>query len=213
MTIKAVLFDWDGTLYDIFDFIVKTYGQVMREKGLREWSRREFREKFKIDWRDTLKDMGLEEHEEYLVGVWKRNLEEMKEELQLHENAKETIIELSRKYTVGIVSSAPRNALLKEVNRLGVKEYIKVIVSKNDTKETKPSPMPLLQAAKKLKVKPEECVYVGDMIEDIQATRRAEMKSIAVPWGLHSRGRLMEEKPDYMAGKFKEIIEFIDKIQ
>jgi len=213
MAIKAVLFDWDGTLYDILDFIVHTYTQVMKEKGLRVWKKQEYQEKFKIDWRETLKDMGLEEHEEYLVEVWKKNLEDMKEELRLHEDAKETIIELSKKYAVGIVSSAPKKALLKEVGRLGVKEHIKVIVSKNDTNKTKPSPEPLLYAAQKIKIKTEDCIYVGDMVEDIRAARDAGMKTIAVPWGLHSKERLKAESPDYMADDFKDMTEYINKIQ
>ena len=213
MTIKAVLFDWDGTLYDIFDFVVHTYSQVMREKGIREWSRQEYREKFRIDWRETLKDMGLEEHEEYLIQVWEKNMVEMRDDLTLHEDAKETIMKLSEKYVVGVVSAAPRKALLKEVKRLGVKEHIRIIVSKNDTDETKPSPKPLFYAAEKLKFKPEECIYVGDMIEDILAAKRAGMKSVAVSWGLHSKTRLKTENPDYMADSFAQIRDYINKIQ
>jgi len=213
MTIKAVLFDWDGTLYDIVDFIIHTYGQVMREKGIREWSRQEYKEKFKIDWHETLKDMGLEEHEDYLLSVWKKNMEEMKDDLSLYDEAKATMIKLSEKYIVGVVSSAPKKALLKEIKRLSVKKHVKIIVSKNDVSETKPSPQPLLLAAKRLKLKPGECVYVGDMIEDVEAAKKARMPSIAVSWGLHSKKILAKENPDYIADNFSQIIEYISKIR
>ena len=31
MTVKLVLFDWDGTLFDVIDFMVSTYREVMEE--------------------------------------------------------------------------------------------------------------------------------------------------------------------------------------
>ena len=213
MTVKAVLFDWDGTLYDIVDFIIQTYGQVMREKGLRVWTRSEYREKFRIDWRETLEEMGLKEHEDYLVSVWKKNLEEMKDNLTLYDEAKDTILSLSEKYVVGVVSSAPREALMKEIKRLTVKNHVKIIISKDDVDETKPSPEPLLYAAKQLNIEPDECVYVGDMMEDIKAARSAGMRSIAVSWGLHSKKILEKENPDHLADNFSDVVEYIDKIR
>lgn len=211
--IKAVFFDWDGTLYDIVDFIVETYTQVMREKGVREWSKDEYREKFKIDWRETLEDMDLKEHKDYLIDVWEANMEEMKNELRLHEDAREAINKLAEEHTIGIVSSAPWKALWNEVNRLDLVDKITIIVSGDDTKDRKPSPEPLNYAMGRLELKPEECIYVGDMVEDIISARKAGMKSVAVSWGLHTRDKLQEAKPDYLADSFKQLTDYIKSVE
>ena len=48
---------------------------------------------------------------------------------------------------------------------------------------SKPSPKPLLLAAEQLKIKPKNCVYIGDTSTDIVAAKAARMKSIVVGYG------------------------------
>ncbi|MFS2117577.1 HAD family hydrolase, partial [Herbaspirillum frisingense] len=44
-------------------------------------------------------------------------------------------------------------------------------------------PAPLLEAARRLQLAPEDCWYVGDDLRDIQAGRAASMPTIAAAWG------------------------------
>jgi N-acetyl-D-muramate 6-phosphate phosphatase len=48
---------------------------------------------------------------------------------------------------------------------------------------TKPDPEGLFIAAKDVSANPERCLYVGDHERDIQAGKRAGMKTVAVEWG------------------------------
>lgn len=57
------------------------------------------------------------------------------------------------------------------------------IICGDTTPHPKPHPMPLLEAAKRLKVLPEHCVYVGDDERDIVAGLAAGMKTVAVTYG------------------------------
>ena len=41
----------------------------------------------------------------------------------------------------------------------------------------------MLEAAKRLGVAPETCVYVGDDLRDMQAGRAAGMRTVAAAWG------------------------------
>jgi len=47
----------------------------------------------------------------------------------------------------------------------------------------KPHPAPLLEAARRLELAPEDCWYVGDDLRDIQAGRAAGMRTVACAWG------------------------------
>ncbi|RYF52986.1 MAG: phosphoglycolate phosphatase [Comamonadaceae bacterium] len=57
------------------------------------------------------------------------------------------------------------------------------IVSGDSTPHAKPHPEPLLEAARRLGVPPQECVYVGDDERDIVAGRAAGMRTVAATYG------------------------------
>ncbi|AKU22098.1 HAD family hydrolase [Massilia sp. NR 4-1] len=57
------------------------------------------------------------------------------------------------------------------------------VVSGDTTAHAKPHPAPLLEAAARLQLAPEQCWYVGDDLRDIQAGRAAGMATVACQWG------------------------------
>jgi 2-phosphoglycolate phosphatase len=57
------------------------------------------------------------------------------------------------------------------------------IVSGDTTPFSKPHPEPLLEAARRLGIAPEQCIYVGDDQRDIVAGRAAGMRTIAATYG------------------------------
>jgi N-acetyl-D-muramate 6-phosphate phosphatase len=57
------------------------------------------------------------------------------------------------------------------------------VVSGDTTPHSKPHPAPLLEAARRLGLPPEQCWYVGDDKRDIEAGRAAGMTTIACAWG------------------------------
>jgi phosphoglycolate phosphatase len=58
-----------------------------------------------------------------------------------------------------------------------------VVISGDTTPHAKPHPAPLLEAAKRLRIEPARCVYVGDDERDIVAGHAAEMKTVAATYG------------------------------
>lgn len=57
------------------------------------------------------------------------------------------------------------------------------VISGDTTAHAKPHPLPLLEAARRLNVAPERCVYVGDDERDIVAGLAAGMGTVAVTYG------------------------------
>ena len=57
------------------------------------------------------------------------------------------------------------------------------IISGDTTAHAKPHPAPLLEAAARLHLAPEQCWYVGDDLRDIQAGKAASMLTVACGWG------------------------------
>lgn len=57
------------------------------------------------------------------------------------------------------------------------------VISGDTTPYAKPHPAPLLEAASRLAVAPQDCIYVGDDPRDIQAGRAAGMATVAALYG------------------------------
>ena len=57
------------------------------------------------------------------------------------------------------------------------------VVSGDTTPHAKPHPEPLLEAARRMGVAPERCIYVGDDERDIVAGRAAGMGTVAATYG------------------------------
>lgn len=209
--IKAIILDWDGTLWDVLGFMMETYTDVFNHFGLKPWTREEYQEKFRHDWRDMLDDMGLTEHADYLINHWEKRI--ATERPLAYRWVKPFEEEMSKDYVLAVVSSAPSKPLRRELERNGILRGMKVVVSGDDFEERKPSPIPLLYACSALGVTSDECVYVGDMVEDIQACKKAKMKIAAVTWGLHSRNRLEAERPDAIVNSADKLKEYIRSLK
>ncbi|MEE3214176.1 MAG: HAD-IA family hydrolase [Pseudomonadota bacterium] len=81
----------------------------------------------------------------------------------------------------GIVTNKPRLYAEPLVEALGLQPG--ALLCADDLPHKKPHPEPLLEAARRLSVAPQECWYLGDHVRDMQAARAAGMTAIAVGYG------------------------------
>lgn len=82
----------------------------------------------------------------------------------------------------GIVTNKPARFTDQLVPQIGL-EKAQCVISGDTTLHAKPHPAPLLEAVRRLSLKPQDCWYVGDDLRDIQAGHAAEMATIAAAWG------------------------------
>jgi len=83
----------------------------------------------------------------------------------------------------GIVTNKPGRLARVVVSELGWEPRRSALVSGDCLAQRKPDPEPLLHAAALSGVAADRSVYVGDDARDIEAGRRAGMRTIAVGWG------------------------------
>ncbi len=83
----------------------------------------------------------------------------------------------------GVVTNKSERFTLPLTRSMPLFDSANVIVSGDTTPFSKPHPAPLLEAAKRLAVQPERCVYVGDDERDIVAGLAADMATVAVTYG------------------------------
>ncbi len=179
--IKAVIFDVDGVLLDSFEANLKFFTDLLTKFGHRPPTREEFSKFTAHHMMGFIRDFSKIKSEEEIQKIWLAGKEHKVpypyDLLDIPDALEETIKVLHKNFSLGIVTSRANTVF--EVSQLApLKKYFKVLVLYGDTDKHKPDPEPLLLAAKKLKIKPEECVYVGDTESDLIATRAAGMKAI-----------------------------------
>jgi len=126
-------------------------------------------------------------------------------------NVGTTLQKLSEHFQLALITrrNMPKEPIMQELERLGLTQYFKFILTSQDVEEPKPSPQAFVKAANHLGVSIHDCAVVGDSVVDIQAGKSAGAKTIAVLTGLFSREELEEEEPDLIIKDVNSLPDFL----
>jgi len=88
------------------------------------------------------------------------------------------------KIPFAVVSGSTRESVVKSLEALGILEKFDTLVCAGDYTKSKPDPEPFLTAAKRLGVKPEDCLVFEDTQMGVDAAKAAGMKWVKIlqPW-------------------------------
>ena len=176
--IKALIFDVDGTLLDSFESNLAFIQKLMKAKKYRPPTREEFLPLFHTSLWDVIKTLTKLTDDTEIQNIWdfaRNNIAGFKTKpAVMPRGAEEAIKLLSGRYALGIATSRVK-ATLYEPPLAALRLYFKIAVVYEDTINHKPHPEPLLLAAEKLGVSPDECVYIGDAETDMRASIAAGM--------------------------------------
>ena len=196
---RAVIFDFDGTLGDTFGIVMKGVNKLALEEGydldvenLRDKSlKRILKEDLKLGWWGFLK----------YVRIVKSRLNNDLKKAKLFPGVKGLILDLRKYYKVGIVTSNSKDIVCGVLGKVEVDflHHNSALFGKH-------------RILRKLKEKYGQIVYVGDEIRDIEACKKAGVKVIAVSWGYNSREALEKCGPDYLVDDVKEIARVIERV-
>jgi HAD superfamily hydrolase (TIGR01509 family) len=83
-----------------------------------------------------------------------------------------------------VVSGSTRDSVTSSLGVLGLLDKFETLVCAGDYTRSKPDPEPFLIAAKRLGVRPEDCLVFEDTEMGIQAATAAGMASVKIlqPW-------------------------------
>lgn len=127
----------------------------------------------------------------------------------IYPGVKKILTEL-RNYKKAVISNKRGNLSKKLLDHVNLIHHFDLIVGSDTTPERKPSPAPVIYVYESLGIKKEEAVIVGDSNYDIEAGKRAGIKTVAVTYGYNDRIYLLEA--DYLIDSFSELVPVIDRI-
>jgi 2-phosphoglycolate phosphatase len=187
--VEAVLFDLDGTLIDSAPDLGAAVDKMRVDRGMSSLPLSHYRPMAGAGARGMI---GLAfgftpEHPDY---------EAMKEEFFQNYEACMThrtfafegvaaMIDslVARQLPWGVVTNKSKRFAEPLTQAMPLFATASVVISGDTTPHAKPHPEPLFEAARRLKVDPSRCVYVGDDERDIVAGHAADMKTVAATYG------------------------------
>jgi HAD superfamily hydrolase (TIGR01509 family) len=198
MTLKAVLFDFNGVIIKDEAIHQQLIEEILIQENLRP-SPQEYREvclgrSDRVCLADLLKRRGRVVTESYLTQLitrkaesYKRQLETV-EKLPIYPGLEDLIFKIRvAKLPMGVVSGALRFEIELVLNRAKLAEHFSVIVAGDDIKVSKPEPDGYLLAVEQLnqqypnlKAQASECLAIEDTPAGIEAAKRAGMQVVGV---------------------------------
>jgi len=188
VTLRAVLWDLDGTLTDSVRFVVDTANRVIEAHGgsaldfdsVGAMTGLPLEEIFRIAWPDLTPDDAIRYRTEYRE-IYGREIIPV---TKLYEGARETLHAFHDAGLLQATVTGKRAADCELILRgLGIASEIEVYLGGDSVSRPKPAPDLAQHAMDRLRCVPQECVVIGDASADIAMGKAAGARTIQVLWG------------------------------
>jgi len=209
--IKAIIFDFDGVInngvevhYDFYRNLCKSHNikpPFSDKKEFIDWF--DARD-YKTNYRDlgiSLKDPKNIQYKDYIKRAG----------IPLIKGMKEVIEKISREYILAVVSTNHEEIIEHQLEDYGLLKFFKVVIGNDSVFKIKPHPEALLKCLEEIKLSNKEVIYIGDMVDDVETSRNANIKIISVTWGWSSKEELKKAKPDWIVDNPKELYKAIEE--
>ena len=209
--IKLLILDFDGTLADTQELIVRTNQEAMRRLGYPVQDAQTIIDTIGLPLEEGIMTMFPDLPREVLpqwVKMYRTVFDELKVHIgpQLFPGVKETLKQLHAEgYLISVASSRlsiSLNAFLKD---LGLMPYICYVLGADNVTKAKPHPEPVLKTLRDLQIPAKEALVVGDMPVDIQMGLGADAYTCGVSYGNSNREALKKAGAHRVVDLFSEI--------
>jgi len=216
-SVRAVLFDLDGTLVDTISDIGLAFNRSLAAYGLdpvplpvvRNWvgkgapkliARAFERAKRVVD--DSLKA----EIFNHFISQYEQLHVQQESTAALFPGVLPVLAQLqSAGLGLSVVTNKQRSLACATLQQVGILQYFTHVIGGDTCLHRKPHPMPLIHACSLLDVSEKAAVMVGDSMNDVDAARAAGIPVVCVPYGYNEGEALDDLSGDYLINQFSEL--------
>ena len=212
--IKAVLFDFDGTLANTLPFYVRAYKKALKQIGFELKEEEIVKQCFGKKEDIICAKLGLPEKTAEFAKSYFEGVKTLFKTAELFPDTLKTIEYLrKRNIKIAIITFAYRWYISKMMNQFELSPLIDLIISTDDVKEPKPNPESVFKTAHYFNVQPGETMVVGDSKSDILMAKNAGSKSFLMFPKDYTRfydfAELQKTNPDFTISSINELTQYV----
>ncbi|MBI4894550.1 MAG: HAD-IA family hydrolase [Candidatus Aenigmarchaeota archaeon] len=193
---RVVIFDFDGTIADTMDETVAIFNRLAEENGYRKITAKEIKILRGEDLERVVRRMKISIFVlPFLVSKARKMMGEDMGRLKATVGVRGALLKIKKMgFKIGILTlnSKDNVRIFLRNNDLDIFDFVYAggsIFGKHKM---------LKRALREIKMRPDEAVYVGDEVRDINAARRRKVSIISVTWGYNNEAALRRRGTDYI---------------
>lgn len=117
----------------------------------------------------------------------------------------------SHKILKAVLTNQSTSQANETLNKFGIRGYFDLVLGQDALEGPKPSPAGLYEAAFQLRLKPEELMMVGGSVNDVNAARSAGCPVACVSYGYNYGVDIRKASPDVILASLADLSVLIDK--
>lgn len=203
--VNGVIFDLDGTLLDTRKVIAQSLKEVISSLGVNVCLDEMLRKAHSSPYRVINEYVSIS-RDDFRNEYWPRYQTNIGYS-SAFQGVKELLEELrTRGYNIGVATSLPRSYAERGLEIIGLR--VDSLVAYHDTARHKPHPEPVIEAARRLSLRPQATLYIGDRPEDIKAGKGAGAYTGAAMWDANreERAKILAACPNYVFKSMRDIL-------
>jgi phosphoglycolate phosphatase len=205
--IKYVIFDFDGTVADSKELAFDLLNELSDKYGFRKIAREEANVLMLLSMKERLKFLRIPLVQlPFMVLELKKNYASILPFIKPFSGIKDVLLSLKRQNIKTVMISSNSIENIKQFLVKHDMDFFETIHSQSNIFGKHRSIKSLLH---QLKIGLQEVIYIGDEHRDIEACKKADIKIIAVNWGVDPVALLKKANPDYIVDAPADIIKVI----
>lgn len=200
---KCCIFDLDGTLLDTVASLAHSANRAMEKFGLPPQPVKRYKYFAGDGQIELIKRCVIASGDTYLTNFYKV----LREYIKLFE--KDCIYEVkpydgiteltcwlkANNIKIAVLTNKQHDNALYVLNSVFGENYFDFILGQDDTHEKKPSRTGVDIILRKMNVKEDECIYIGDTNTDMKTGKNAGLFTVGVTWGFRDYEELKKGEP------------------
>jgi pyrophosphatase PpaX len=206
---QSLIFDFDGTIINTNDLIIKTLKKVAKDKLNLNLTQEKITEMYGLAIDEQMRILDPQRINELVDYYFDLYLKKVNSETVLFEGVEELLKELSnRNYDLYILTNNNTKDTTQSLHRLNILKYFEDIITMDDVVNAKPDPEGLEILFNKNNINKNEALLIGDSPHDIEAGKAFDIKTVLVGWTMFELEDF-EVKPHDVINKPNELLELI----
>lgn len=204
-----LIFDFDGTLVDSFDFLMEKFVQVSHQYHIRSYSPEEIAHFRDLSSMEIVKQLKIPLH--LMPGLLKQIRQSVQGEI-LKLNPVDNLFQVLKKLhqagcTLGILSSNAKENISTWLEHHQMTDVFQFIYIEHNFFAKGAVLKEIIDC---YHIDKRQAFYIGDETRDIEAAKENDIYAVAVTWGYNSEKALLQSQPHYIARQPVDLLRICD---